>query len=837
MALSWTHHSFNVDTLRAQHICVKHGAMASQQTDRLQPRPKRAVETPRSTPRVDVAQQNKPSDADVSPRVELWQEKLEDDRRAFAQQFTEFRNMMDKMQCRIEVLEQIVASAAETTRGVTPEVSGPCVQQCQEDGDIGKNSTNSDGTPVAVADASDEAACELGESVWMAPVVMFGGALGTWSKVTISAGFLLNLIMQWCFCVVAFSSFGDSDLPDVSAAKRWRYGVGHSDFWSDPVTSASLVSRVCGGDDSLSFSTDQRDTVSTIAQYSQDLDLLVTTLPLTQGPILSMVASTLWSAVICADLASCIPLFLASVAVFHRGRRDGFLGTVTRCGENGWQLIALSPLHMFAMCCIVALRVSVALVLMFVGIRWILSTTSIENIILNCAALGFVIDVDEVLFASVLTSRVQHAVRTMQPLSLRSFRIEGSLRPCVVYVAIVIVVVLAVPSCISTLDLMEDLRHIMCDGRQDFVFVEMPATTWIALNLVTAFSESELTFPYYALEEAVWAASIDTLTFSYDTSGDALFGFASSAGTEKVSEVWGSCVDNYFVNSAVETLFAWSLDVQDAECADPAVPAACESTVYPHVRFSCPVTCGCREARSYLWLNGIYFGCSSECSLTDEYLESMHSITCTPTTVAELQETGDWNRLVQNYLSSGEELGLDRSDSALGLLEQGCGYVTGREQEFCIETGEHRSLIRWCPVECGCRAPRFADQEGWLPSQCPPQCTAWRTRFWAQMMQLPCTDSGATEFSEPSSAAATLTQHLETFQHVFTDVLTELVTTNLSMHGCDFFTSPLHSAWCNLPYYMTAVCPVACGCLTSPDKFACPVSCAAGNTIDNATER
>eukprot|EP00450_Noctiluca_scintillans_P031768 CAMPEP_0194539340 /NCGR_PEP_ID=MMETSP0253-20130528/79274_1 /TAXON_ID=2966 /ORGANISM="Noctiluca scintillans" /LENGTH=52 /DNA_ID=CAMNT_0039385609 /DNA_START=52 /DNA_END=206 /DNA_ORIENTATION=+ len=52
----------------------------------------------------------------------------------------------------------------------------------------------------------------------------------------------------------------------------------------------------------------------------------------------------------------------------------------------------------------------------------------------------------------------------MQPLSLHSFRIEGSLRPFLVYVAVVIVVVVSVPSFISTLDFMEDLRHIMCDG-------------------------------------------------------------------------------------------------------------------------------------------------------------------------------------------------------------------------------------------------------------------------------------------------------------------------------------------------------------------------------------
>jgi len=288
----------------------------------------------------------------------------------------------------------------------------------------------------------------------------------------------------------------------------------------------------------------------------------------------------------------------------------------------------------------------------------------------------------------------------------------------------------------------------------------------------------------------------------------------------------GRCTDEYFPWINSETQFLWTFDVEDPTCGDTAVLSACTLSGYPFVRFACPVTCGCREARSHLWLNGVDFGCPSTCASTDEYLESLHTISCTSPSVAELQENEAWNRLLANYLSVGMEFNVDRSEGKLRLTEQGCGYITGREQEFCIATGEHQSLARWCPVECGCRAPAFVE-ERWNPSHCPSQCTAWRTRFLAQVTQQPCVDIAA----DFPGDLAVLT-HLDTFHHVFTEALRELVVMTLPIQGCDFLLTE-HAYLCKFPYFMTAVCPVACGCATEPDQFACPVSCASGN----ATER
>lgn len=234
--------------------------------------------------------------------------------RAFARRLTEYGQMIEQVMCRIEALERSIA-------GTTPA-------QVIEDVDVASDAkpevwSGEDGDTKLGSVSNSH---ELGESVWVAPFVVFGCTVDWWSKTTIAVGFVLNLVIQWCFSAVAFSSFGAVDLPEVGAMSRWRFGVGHLKDWSDPVTSASLVGRVCGGDDSLAFANEQHAVVLKIDEYSQNLDLLLTTVHLTQGSVLSVLASTLWSLVVCSDLKKCVSLLLAFFPCTTRGGRMALWG-------------------------------------------------------------------------------------------------------------------------------------------------------------------------------------------------------------------------------------------------------------------------------------------------------------------------------------------------------------------------------------------------------------------------------------------------------------------------------------------------------------------------------
>merc|ERR1719486_731416 len=64
------------------------------------------------------------------------------------------------------------------------------------------------------------------------------------------------------------------------------------------------------------------------------------------------------------------------------------------------------------------MRMSVAFALLYSGILWISSTTSIGDLILNAAALVFVMDIDEILAGALLPEHALQAMRTIAPLRL-----------------------------------------------------------------------------------------------------------------------------------------------------------------------------------------------------------------------------------------------------------------------------------------------------------------------------------------------------------------------------------------------------------------------------------
>ena len=64
-----------------------------------------------------------------------------------------------------------------------------------------------------------------------------------------------------------------------------------------------------------------------------------------------------------------------------------------------------------ALMVVVGIRLGISISLLVVGVFWLLKTTSIQDIILNAAALGFVMDLDELVFVTMPTMAVKTVVR------------------------------------------------------------------------------------------------------------------------------------------------------------------------------------------------------------------------------------------------------------------------------------------------------------------------------------------------------------------------------------------------------------------------------------------
>ena len=70
----------------------------------------------------------------------------------------------------------------------------------------------------------------------------------------------------------------------------------------------------------------------------------------------------------------------------------------------------------------------IAAVLLYTGILWLSHTSSMTDLILNAAALGFIMDTDELLFAATTPAVVHNVVSRLEPLSYPKMLTNGGLR-------------------------------------------------------------------------------------------------------------------------------------------------------------------------------------------------------------------------------------------------------------------------------------------------------------------------------------------------------------------------------------------------------------------------
>ena len=235
------------------------------------------------------------------------------------------------------------------------------------------------------------------------------------------------------------------------------------------------------------------------------------------------------------------------------------------------------------------------------------------------------------------------------------------------------------------------------------------------------------------------------------------------------------------------------------------------------LRHTCPVRCGCREARSPLFLTMPHMGCPVACVRSKEYLQALNRIPCSLTSAEQMQANVNWSEWLRGRQSYFQNWGFNFSED---FWRFGCQMVTD-DTSLCHETWNSPGLGLWCPVECGCREPKWSGS--WVAQvTCPSQCDAWGSRYEARLNHIPCVDGNASQFSTEEGASA-LSQHFDTFRRSFTDDLTERFASELAGQGCSFLSE--EPGLCESPYLLKALCPVVCGCADEPDGYGCPQSC------------
>ncbi|CAE7326383.1 unnamed protein product [Symbiodinium sp. CCMP2592] len=585
------------------------------------------------------------------------------------------------------------------------------------------------------------------ESAWNIPLVLGLADVGWFDNVFAMLLVLLNLLMQGSFTQILLSEYfmGDPFETKLQSAKTWRTSIAHDSRYLD-LAGTSLVSRVCAGDGSLILSTVQATLVEQINDF---LGLQETEFAFNfwqPGTLLCMLCILLWSLCVYKEFRK-IWHALEAAASLPKASATDFRGNRIHCLSWGRALALLITYF---------IRAGIASVLLVAGILWLARTTSIEELMLNSVALNAILDVDEFLFEGMTPIKIQHAIRSVEPISVKYSHRRSQVESMVHFLAVLATVLasylfLLVPLC----ETMMTVKRELCDGQRDFV-VAYSTETQISWGLETeAIGEVRDAYELSPIEQAVmshkgtpssqlqawpWTIMFSVNRRAFNTDIDrstsnlgTLFPFCVETAVLKetgplhqdpaLQPVLGSIVRNA----------AASLGRSNATtCAELA--DLCSMSDARLLRVACGETCGCTDLRSSAWHKVEAQGCSKRCLAEAEV--KLQTISCDDDVINDAGWQAFWHQYEDALIGYyGEGIALTTlfalaNDTARGFLSDGCQYMERVPSELLTgvswcdgQPQLFRPLASMCPVQCGCRDGRPATLPNGLPSYCPSSCS------------------------------------------------------------------------------------------------------------------
>lgn len=242
----------------------------------------------------------------------------------------------------------------------------------------------------------------LKPNVWDASLMVCFSCLGWGANVMLFIALALNTLIQASFCVIVATlpeSTDDYTQEIVLAVQKWREAA-----------TTERREAVCDFDDSLSSDYFQLSKHDEAQSYLSPL-MFGTFL---QGPVLCLVVITVWSLNVAQVIREALDF---SMAVGQQHKYDA----KTMRLESHIQRFSLHdfPTHRVLWAWfLVAVQLCVALTLLLCGSWWLVATTQISDLVLNAVALGYITQIDEVMFSTVIPRQVRALVNNMEPLPL-----------------------------------------------------------------------------------------------------------------------------------------------------------------------------------------------------------------------------------------------------------------------------------------------------------------------------------------------------------------------------------------------------------------------------------
>lgn len=334
---------------------------------------------------------------------------------------------------------------------------------------------------------------EFTESVWDTGVLLGTEYLSVTQSVTIACLMLLNIVIQFSFCMVVYLYMSDDSLSEdfLYSLLHFRTSIAHNVKYADMMTGRSLASQVCGGDEKLPWAGSQVGLVGSIETAKDG------------GVYLCVLVVLCWliSSILEVDQATRFGLALHSLV--KPGGQTLIVNEKTDEDGNGQLHLQSISRARFVLLLLVLIipRVIISVVLTYVGVVFLVVTTDMGDLILNALALAFITDIDDLLFAAFAARHIKTVMREIEPMTLPRSKscARSTLKDWFVlnqWSKMALVFGLLAYVYVQHIDpfywRMHQAWDILCSGNVDFVFAYNPATGIIQAAPTFGESKSEL---------------------------------------------------------------------------------------------------------------------------------------------------------------------------------------------------------------------------------------------------------------------------------------------------------------------------------------------------------
>lgn len=228
------------------------------------------------------------------------------------------------------------------------------------------------------------------ESIWVTCTLI--GSMGWFSSMTSLFLYVINAFTQVTFTIVVWSRMTDPIYSKQLLVKldNWRSAFGNRFYEHSGDFDISVLEAVCNR-------SVQMTEWSTQEYHLNEIDDYLTWAFGLNGVALTMLAIGIWLLKIWEEMNNIGDWALGVLSLYQRGK-------IRRPRLMGLFFGIFVP------------RLAIGVYLGITGVKYLAVTTNLPDIILNCVALGTVLDLDELIYHALVSPGLKHAMRRLEPL-------------------------------------------------------------------------------------------------------------------------------------------------------------------------------------------------------------------------------------------------------------------------------------------------------------------------------------------------------------------------------------------------------------------------------------